>query len=678
MITFLNSAILFGLAAVGLPILIHVLSRRKPKRVYFSSLRFLKLLQRQQIKRLKLRQLLLLILRSLILLFVILAFARPTLKGSYTSLIGSEARTSMAIILDNSFSMEGETDEGRLLEVAKRKALQILGLLREGDEAFLILPSATPSSPAYDLQRLKDRIEEVDISFKSFSPLKTLKEAERVLSRRKNFNREIYLISDFQRINFNGKDTLRADAKIFLLPVYPELKKNFGIERVQIADQIIEPERPIEIEAVVKNYGVEPVKDLLVQVYLEGERVGQSCVNLRGRSSKKVIFKVLPEETGGLTGWVEIERDPIPADNRRYFYLFIPRRIKTLLAGGNKYIKLALNPTRRKESFVKLDSYQSLRDVRLTDYDVIILSNVPDLPPDQVQAIKEFLAAGKGLILFPGTELDLKKYNNRFLSEVGLPLYTETLGRIGSRDSHLSFGWIDYDHPLFHGLFEERRGSIDSPHFYFVLNSQRDKGESIINYSNGSPFLQEIRVGDGKVLFFTCAVDLDWSDLPYKAIFAPLMDRCVRYLASGRDNFRSGKFIGEELTCVTKGGGDFLVERPDGGQIKVRPEIAGDSVILRYNHTDIPGFYRFLVDKRPVAVFPVNPNPEESNLERIDLKKAAELLNAQVIPPKADIRNVVLKTRHGRELWRLFLILALSLILVEMLIAREKTPEDSK
>lgn len=677
MIAFLNSVILFGLAAVGLPILIHILSRQKPKRIYFSSLRFLKLLQRRQIKRLKLRQILLLILRSLILLLVILAFARPTLKGSYTSLIGSEARTSMAIILDNSFSMEGETDQGRLLEIAKRRALQIVELLKKGDEAFLILPSATPSSPAYDFQRLKDRIEEIDISFKSFSLFKTLKEAEKLLSQRKDFNKEIYLISDFQRINFKGKGTAGSDAKIFLLPVYPELKRNFGIERVQIADQIIEPERPIEIEAVVKNYGVEPVRDLLVQVYLEGERVGQSSVDLKGRSSKKVLFKVLPEKTGGLTGWVEIERDPIPADNRRYFYLFIPRRIRTLLVGENRYIKLALNPTGRKEPFVKVDSYQSLRDVRFNDYDVIILSNVPDLTPDQVQALKEFLVVGKGLILFPGTDLDLKKYNNRFLSKLGLPLYTETLGRIGRRDSYLSFGWIDYDHPLFHGLFEERR-SINSPRFYFLLNSQRDKGENIINYSNGSAFLQEIRVGGGKVLFFTCAVDLDWSDLPYKAIFAPLIDRCVRYLTSGRDNFWTGKSIGEELTHVAKEGGDFWVERPDGARIKVRPKIASDSVILKYNDTDIPGFYRFLVDKRPVAVFPVNLNPEESRLERIDLKNAAELLDGQVIPPKVDIRNEVLKTRHGRELWRLLLILALSLILLEMLIARENTPENNK
>ena len=78
--TFLNSVMLFALLAASIPIIIHLITRRKAKTILFSSLRFLKILENEQIKRLKIKQILLLIIRILIILFIILAFARPTLK----------------------------------------------------------------------------------------------------------------------------------------------------------------------------------------------------------------------------------------------------------------------------------------------------------------------------------------------------------------------------------------------------------------------------------------------------------------------------------------------------------------------------------------------------------------------------------------------------------------------
>ena len=78
MLTFLNSAILFGLAAVTIPILIHLFTRQKTKTIYFSSLKFLKQLQQRQIRKLKIRQLLLLLIRSLLVLALVLAFRIPS------------------------------------------------------------------------------------------------------------------------------------------------------------------------------------------------------------------------------------------------------------------------------------------------------------------------------------------------------------------------------------------------------------------------------------------------------------------------------------------------------------------------------------------------------------------------------------------------------------------------
>ena len=103
--TFLNPLALFGLAAAAIPVLLHLFNLRKLRRVEFSTLAFLKELQRTRIRRLKLRQLLLLILRTLIVIVLVLAFSRPTLKGALAGSMGSHAKISAALIIDDSYSM---------------------------------------------------------------------------------------------------------------------------------------------------------------------------------------------------------------------------------------------------------------------------------------------------------------------------------------------------------------------------------------------------------------------------------------------------------------------------------------------------------------------------------------------------------------------------------------------
>ena len=90
--TFLNGAFLFAALAALLPLLIHLISRRRVATIDFSSLRFLKELERKRIRRVRLRQILLLIVRSLIILAAALSLARPTLKGSFGG--GAHAKTS--------------------------------------------------------------------------------------------------------------------------------------------------------------------------------------------------------------------------------------------------------------------------------------------------------------------------------------------------------------------------------------------------------------------------------------------------------------------------------------------------------------------------------------------------------------------------------------------------------
>ncbi|HCA80475.1 MAG TPA: hypothetical protein DEP53_12155, partial [Bacteroidetes bacterium] len=154
--TFLNPLALFGLLAASIPILLHLLNLPKLRTIEFSTLTFLKELEKTKIRRLKLRQILLMILRTLLVLLIVLAFARPTIRGSFAGSIGSHARTSAVLLIDDSFSMTTEDERGELLRQARQAAKDVTQLFADGDEAFLLRLSALPDPASEEERSIRD------------------------------------------------------------------------------------------------------------------------------------------------------------------------------------------------------------------------------------------------------------------------------------------------------------------------------------------------------------------------------------------------------------------------------------------------------------------------------------------------------------------------------------------
>ncbi|MCZ6677578.1 MAG: BatA domain-containing protein, partial [Candidatus Poribacteria bacterium] len=142
---FLNPVFLFGMLAAAVPLLIHLWSRRQAKTVDFSSLMFLLVAHRQNVRRIQLKNLLILILRMLIIILIALALARPLLKNQF-SFAGARAKTSAVIVLDNSYSMAYEGVQGQRFDKAKEMALEVAQSLRRGDSAAVILMSDIPDA----------------------------------------------------------------------------------------------------------------------------------------------------------------------------------------------------------------------------------------------------------------------------------------------------------------------------------------------------------------------------------------------------------------------------------------------------------------------------------------------------------------------------------------------------
>ena len=141
---FLFPTFLFALFTIAIPILIHLFNFRRYKTVYFSNVGFLKNIKKESKKKSKIKQLLLLIARILTIIFLVFAFAQPYIPSNKD--VQKKANQTVAIYIDNSFSMNALSEQGQLLELARNKAVEIVLAYPAGTKFRLFTNNINPIS----------------------------------------------------------------------------------------------------------------------------------------------------------------------------------------------------------------------------------------------------------------------------------------------------------------------------------------------------------------------------------------------------------------------------------------------------------------------------------------------------------------------------------------------------
>ena len=411
-LTFLNSIFLVGLAAGIIPILIHLFSRHKLPKIEFSSLRLLKELQRKKLRKVKLKQWLLLLLRILIILLLALAFARPTLKSFLSSNISAHTKSTVVFIIDNSYSMNYATRDASLLDLAKEKALSLANLLEEGDDALLLTMNEKPTiyfdNPTHNFDLLKESIENIQPSFATSDVMIAMENMIELLNKSKNPNKEIYLISDFQSLDWEKiemdkfKNLLPSNTSLYFISLHNETLENIYVHNLQYGSQLLETDRPIRIRAQITNGGEIAVSNIRIQLYIDDKGRGENIINLEPNETKTITFSATFKKSGIHKGYIEIEDDPLLDDNKVYFSLPIAGKIKVAIIDGydikeNKispalFLKVAMNPQQGVTSLLEPDiiSHKDFNKIELNDYEVIVLANVNSLEANDLMRLQEF------------------------------------------------------------------------------------------------------------------------------------------------------------------------------------------------------------------------------------------------------------------------------------------------
>lgn len=685
---FLNPIFLLGILAAAVPLIIHLWRRHQAKTVDFSSLMFLLAAHRQNVRRIQLKHLLILLLRVLIIILIALALARPLLKNRF-AFAGARTKTSVVIILDNSYSMGYQGIRGDRFEVAKRMGLEIAQSLERGDSASVILMSDIPD-PLFlkltkDLNQVREVIRDSRVSYRATLVPPSLEMAHDILEASNDPNKEIYLISDFNRndwVHWNRVPN-RSGARIFLLPLDDEVTDNTSIEEVHAANQLISLGLPVELGVAIGVHSDVPLTDTTLTLFINGQRRRSISPQAGAGKSVPLTFTHQFGSPGTHTGYLELTTDRLPIDNRRYFVFDVYGQIRVLCVGDQTmYLALALNPAIQGQpntgsSFLPATApVEALESLTLTAYDLLILGDVPAFSDRVQQQLQAFMRAGKGVIYFVGEGVDTTSYN-AFAD--WLPA---NVGQSITWQPPVTLSNYKTDSPVFEVFKDEDFAGQYAPQFYRGLKlSPAGDATIVAQLSDGTPFLIERTIDRGIVLLFNVsAAQSEASNLLVSPHFLPLLQQTVLYTMAVQSTHQKNLIVGQPYVANYRRNGATTAQITRLGETVHLSETLSltEDGSLTFNGTDVPGIYQVEMQGRDTLLrdfFAVNVDATESNLHPIPIQEAAERIGAQTeaISGSEALEQTLNAYRVGVEIWSELLVAALILMLIEGILSNRES-----
>lgn len=715
--SFLNPSVLIALSAIAIPVLIHLLNLRKLKKVEFSTLMFLKEIQKSKMKRIRLKQLLLLLFRILVIAFLVLAFSKPVYKG----IAGNrDSKSTVLVFLDDSFSMSVPENNRTHFSSAKDKAAEILEMHKETDEIYLIPFSeiGKKNRRIYfgNSEEVTDSLQTLKTSYKYTPVEEILYLSDEMLLNSGNVRKEIFIVSDFQKSNFKSvqerKNIYRAltdeSVSIFLVKTGRKEINNLSIDSFAVETGIIEKDKSVSLKINLNNFSKYNAVNKTVNLYADNELKAVKIQDINAGSTVKTVFNFKPTKTGIISGYFELVRnelseDEIIQDNKLYFSIYIPEKfnialvsdkstsLKFLETGFKSADRLLSDSVNSAENFFNVSIFGAVDEDALKN-DVVFISDKKTFSDYEAELLKKYVTDGGGLFLFPGKETDIENYNNTILNKLKLP---KIAGVKSDKESNinLKFEKIDFEHPLLSGVFRNpdlnltaRNFIIENPsinsYFEFLPG---DRTSQIIMLNNSIPFLIESGFAGGRIVMSAVSADNEMSDLPLKTIFLPLIIRSAYYLGNVIDNeIMQKSYVAGRNNYVAVFGLKSIsaLITPDKSfpEMSLNESFQGDKInyiqIPYSDYTGLTGEYTLKDSSGKSSVFHLNYNVSESETSLMEKEDLIEYFNNSGVKDiiyselNDDIKSRISESKNGLELWRYMLLGAIIFLAAEIILSR--------
>jgi hypothetical protein len=673
---FLNPGFLYALAALAIPIIIHLFNFRRFKRVPFTNVRFLKEIKVQTTNQNRLKHLLILLMRLLALTFLILAFAQPFIPEEENQ---KEETGAVSVFIDNSFSMDGESADGPMLEVAKNRALDI-GSAYSSRVRFQALTQDFEGRDQYLISsnEFSKRIEDVVRSPKSRELSEILERQQDLLAGDEISARtEIFIISDFQKSRFNFEG-IRPDSSLSvnLVQLEPSTEDNIYIDSVWFESPVRKIGTSEALRVRIVNTGRESLSNIPLKLSINGRQRAIGSFGVEGESQVDTSLYFTHETPGIKRLTVSVDDYPITYDDDYFLAYQVFEKINVLKIGNETGKKDFLGAIFKTDSSYNYSavSIRQLDYSSLKNQDLIALVEPDEVPSGLSAELKTFVEDGGTLWIIPSYKADLESYNE-FLLNLGVD---ELLGLQEGENKVRS---INTDHPIYRGVFEKIPNNPDLPFttsYYRLQKRLRYASDDLMTFGNGDAFLTSYKKGPGSIFLNTVALHSDLNNFSGHALFVATS---LRIAELSRATAVNSVELDEESNfniAIKSMGSDnvFHLISEDGENDVIPPHIMRNGIasISLGPSFNSAGNYNVLLGEDTLSAVGVNFPRSESQrtvLSKDELSEKAGELGFKLFDGNSKrLQQEVSQLQTGTQLWKICIILALIFLLGESLLLR--------
>ncbi|HMX87727.1 MAG: BatA domain-containing protein [Saprospiraceae bacterium] len=664
-------AVLWALSLLAIPIIIHLFYFRRYKQVLFTNVRFLKELVEETAHRNKLKNLLILLARILAFAALILAFAQPFVNNHS---LNTKRYRAISIFIDNSWSMNLNASEGSLFNKAKRAALDILNAFNDDDKFQIISHELSGrQSRMLTRQEAQAAIEEMQQSSAVNQLSKIIHRQEQTLEGLEGFEKEIFLISDFQNSILKDKIQYKdSTININLLPLKGAVEDNIAIDSAFILNPLIVTGQPCQVIYKLRNYGSATAEDLKLSYNIDGQDYPVAGIHLAAGRSLEDTVSLNLKKSGYHKMILKIADYPVQFDDQYYLSFNSVEEVRVLLI-YNKKPPLSLIQALQAIPYFRTTQQEagSLDYQSFAKYKLIVLADLPSITSGFAGELGKAMSQGTNLFIFPAEQLN-DAYTS-LESTIRLPQlseFTKQKKEVGS---------INYESGLFDDVFTSRKGNIILP---FVLSSYSIKSHSfaepVMTFRDGSPYLVRTPVGNAYLYLCAASADPDINSLPRNAeIFIPLLFKAS---LSGTNASHNAYTLGRDLSIqnstednVTLKDNTVRFKGPEEFITSVRLS-PGLMDIDLYDQMKKAGIYDIYNQDALIGSAAFNEDRIESQMDFTDKSELVQYFGdkAVITDPElvGNLSASIQDSKNQKSIWWYLILAGIVFLLVESLLIR--------
>lgn len=671
---FLYPNFLWALAALAVPIIIHLFYFRRFRKVYFSNVRFLREVKEETSMRSRLRNLLVLLARCLALAALVVAFAQPFLPANDDVLTG---RKAVSLYIDNSFSMAAASDRAPLLQIARDRAGDIVRAYGPEDRFQIISNEFSGRSQRLlGQEEALSAIEEIRQSPESRQLSQVAARQRSALATEALENKLAYLISDFQRnVTDLSRENIDTSVQLNLVPLAAVRERNVAIDSVWFEAPVTQLNQNNLLLVRVRNYGSEDLDNIRLSLNYQGQNKPEGTLTIPagGFITDSVYLNIT--EPGLGQAELRITDYPVEFDDTYSITFRTTDRIAVLNIDGDgvpdRNLKAALDLAVFEANFV---SSQNIDYGTLGDYQLVILTAVNAVASGLGEQLRQFVRNGGNLLVFPAVEADLMSYQQFLQAFPADELQNfETTAR--------EVSGLNDDEFVFRDVFENRRAALNLPTTqgnYPLTRYGSRQQQALLTYRDGSVALAKYSIGDGNLYLSAAPLSAELSNLSLNAeVFIPMLYKMG--ISSGRRRPAAYTIGRDEViqTARRQSTGELVYKlRGPGGEFIPEQRTVGNRVLLGLGG-QVPeaGVYELLLNEETTDLFAFNYDRTESDLSYTTAEELTDLsagTNVAVLNAENDASLIgeIRARNEGTPLWRYFIWAALAFLLVEVLLLR--------